>query len=57
MSERGTLAYWAHVLWQRHNLPMEVFLEWPYRKQIAYIASEVLEGESPVRHDTIYLSK
>ena len=49
MSERGSASYWAHVLWQRHGVPMDVYLAWPRLKQAAYIASELLEGESPVR--------
>jgi len=32
---------------------MEVFLDWPWKKRLAYIASELYEGEHPVRLDAI----
>jgi len=51
MSEQGTESYWAHVLFQRHNLRIEDFLNMPYRQRLAYIASEILESENPVRRD------
>ena len=54
MAERGSEAYWAHVLWQRHNLPMEVFLGWPWQKRLAYIASEQYENAHPVRRDSLH---
>ena len=47
------MAWWAHVLWQRHNLPIEEFLDWPWQKRLVYIASESIELENPVRLDTI----
>lgn len=36
------------MLWQRKGIPIEGFLEWPRKKKIVYIASELLEMESPV---------
>jgi len=58
MSERGSEARWAHLLWQRHNLRMEEFLEFPRDKKLAYIASEMLEQEDPARFDSfLYYSK
>lgn len=39
---------YAHILWQRHNLRMEEFAEMPRNVQLAYIASEQLEGEHPL---------
>lgn len=37
------------MMWQRHGVPMEEFLNWSYRKKAAYIASELVESENPVR--------
>ena len=53
MSEQGSEAYWARVLWQRHNLRIEEFLAMPYKTKIVYIACEMLENENPVRRDTM----
>ena len=53
MAEQGTEARWAHILWQKHNLPMEEFLDFPRKKKLAYIASEILENEDPVRTDSV----
>lgn len=41
--------YWAHVLWQRHGLRMEEFEKMDIYKKLAYIASELVEDESPVK--------
>jgi len=49
----GTDGYWASVLWQRHNLRMEDFYHMPREMQLLYIASELVEDERPVRHDTL----
>ena len=40
--------YMAHILWQRHGLRMEEFAAMPRHIQLAYIASEEREYESPV---------
>jgi hypothetical protein len=45
--------WWAHVMWQRHGISIEVFLDWSKRKRLAYIASELIEDENPVRRDTM----
>ena len=49
MSERGSEAWWARVMWQRHGIPIEEYLDWPLRKKITYIACEQLENSDPVR--------
>jgi hypothetical protein len=36
---------------------MHEFLEWPRLKQAAYIASERMEDESPVRRDLVRFKK
>ena len=41
-------------MWQRHNIPMDDFLDWPYHKKIAHIASEIQEAENPVRAYPVY---
>jgi len=57
MSEQGSEAYWAHVMWQNHNVPIEDFLDWPRRKKLAYIASEVLAVKNPARVYPVRLLK
>lgn len=57
MSEAGGDAYWAHILWQRHNLRIEDFYEMSRRMKLLYIASELLEDKKPFRHDTVPLTK
>lgn len=39
---------WAHILWQKKGLRMEEFADMPKNVQLAYIASEQLEMNSPV---------
>jgi hypothetical protein len=34
---------------------METFLDWPWQKRLAYMASELLENTNPVRIETLYL--
>ena len=53
MAVRGSEDYWAHIIWQRHNLRMEEFLDMPYHMKLAYIASELTEMENPVRLDSV----
>ncbi|MCC8136262.1 MAG: hypothetical protein LUG91_00705 [Ruminococcus sp.] len=48
------MEYWAHVLWQRHNLRMEDFAEMPRERQLFYIASELEEGQHPCRLDGLF---
>ena len=55
MSVRGTEDYWTHLLWQRHGLRVEEFLDMPHRQKLVYIASEICEMENPVRLDNLYL--
>ncbi|MCD8150602.1 MAG: hypothetical protein LUE92_13800 [Clostridiales bacterium] len=45
------MEYWAHVLWQRHNLRMEEFDAMPRKRKLFYIASELTEGSDPCRRD------
>lgn len=40
--------YMAHLMWQRHGMRLEDWAELPRHIQLAYIASEELEKESPV---------
>lgn len=40
--------YMAHILWQRHGLRMEEYAAMPRHIQLAYIASEEREYESPI---------
>lgn len=40
---------WAHILWQNRGLRMEDFTEMPRNVQLAYIASEQLAKEAPVK--------
>lgn len=54
---KGTLEYWAHVLWQRHNLRMEEFNSMPRKRQLFYIASELAEMEEPCRRDIFVTGK
>lgn len=49
MAERGSEANWAHIMWQRHGVPFERFINLSYREKVAYLASEILESEKPVR--------
>ncbi len=46
----GSTAYWAHVLWQRHDLRPEEFEAMPRSKQRFFIASELVEDKGPVRY-------
>ena len=48
-SEDSATWVWAHILWQRHDLRMEDFADMPREVQLAYIASEQLEMETPYR--------
>jgi len=41
------MGFWAHILWQRHNLRPEDFYAMPDRTKMYYIASENVEGEDP----------
>lgn len=45
------MEYWAHILWQRHNLRMEDFDAMPRKRKLFYIASELTEGSDPCRRD------
>ena len=49
MSEQGSESYWARVMWQRHGIAMEEYLDWPVSKKLLYIACEQLESMDPVR--------
>jgi hypothetical protein len=49
MRERGSEARWSHVLWQSHGVPIEVFLDWPRRKKLVYIASQSLAAEESAK--------
>jgi hypothetical protein len=44
-------------MWQNYSIPIEEFLDWPYRKKIAYIASYLVEAENPVRLYPVILMK
>ncbi|MCD8364260.1 MAG: hypothetical protein LUC83_00285 [Clostridiales bacterium] len=44
------MAYWAHMVWQQHNLRMEEFYAMPRRLQLLYIASELVAIESARKH-------
>ena len=49
MTERGSEAWWARIMWQRHGVPIEDYLDWPRHKKLMYIACEQLENTDPVR--------
>lgn len=53
----GTETYWAHVIWQRHHLPIEKFDAMPRKQKLFYIASECVELEHPVRQDSHWRRK
>lgn len=55
MTEPGTEAYWARVMWQRHGVPLETFLDWSRLKRLAYIAAELAEIDNPVRLQNVSL--
>jgi len=40
---------WGHILWQKRGLRMEEFAEMPRNVQLAYIASEQLASEHPLK--------
>lgn len=40
---------WAHILWQKRGLRMEEFAEMPRNIQLAYIASEQLSTNHPLK--------
>lgn len=42
----GSDGYWAHTLWQRHGLRPEEYDAMPRRRQLFYIASELVTDES-----------
>ena len=42
---------WAHVMWQKHGMRFSEFADLGHEERLAYIASEKLERESPVRPD------
>lgn len=46
--------YWAHVLHQRGKIGLKEFFELSPKWQWAYIASEQLEDEEPVRRDRFF---
>ncbi len=51
------MAYWSHILWQRHNLRPEEFESMPHRRQLFFIASELEEDQNPIRRDTVRFKK
>ena len=56
IESKGTLEYWAHVLWQRHGLRPEEFERMPKRKRGFFIAYELVETEDPCRRGVYLLS-
>lgn len=46
-SDDGPGWYWAHVMWQNHGIRMEEWTEMPRNVQLAYIASELVERDTP----------
>ena len=51
------MGFWAHMLWQRHNLRPEEFDAMSIKRKMFYIASEQLESESPCRLDVFRRKK
>lgn len=45
MSSVGSISYWAHKMWQKHNMRFSEFFDLSDEEQLLYIASELLADE------------